>query len=416
MDLGVVNKGLEISRRRKKWLLLFAALGFTGYGAYRIYHLPSVAAKRRRALRILNALVSLAESVSDSAEVVGVVSRDLKEFLRSDTDHIPRSLKQISKIATSEDVSQSLTRFAQAVAAGLLRGYRSERVTGTEPPADSGITRQVMDRLFSEAGSGFASVVVGSFARNLVLGYYSRGPSVDGVGNDGGSSSSDYLSLLDLACTSRSKELIADCIQTFVSTAVAVYLEKTMDINTYDELFSGLTNPNHGSKVTDILVSVCNAFVETLVKTSHRVLTTPNSSSRFSGSVPGMAECSNATESEFSQASSKELEIGSLSTGVRTVGKWADKVSSTLAVRSNRRLVLDVTGRVTFETLRSLVDFILWKLSDGVKRSFNVARDEVVDRGLEVITYFGAKSSVIVTICLSLYLHILGGAKVMLPV
>lgn len=415
MDVRLVKSGIDFAGRRKRWILASAALAFSGYGAYRVYNSPSVARKRRRLLKLVGALVSLAEAVSESTETIALVSKDLKEFLRSDSDEVPNSLKQISKIAKSAEFSESITEVSRALTVGALRGYNSEskgNVNGNGGVL--GFTDHVLDKLFTPAGSGFVSVVVGSLARNLVMAIFmDRRSSLQSETE--GSSVPGWLNVL---CDDRVKDLVGDCIQQFVSTAVTIFLEKTMDINTYDELFSGMTNPKHEKKVREMLVSVCNGAVETLVKTSHQVL----KSSRSNANSYSVSPCLAVEGSKGLRFTGVDWKQGVLSHkslrdsyGPPKNSGWVDKVSSTLAVPSNRRLVLDVTGRVTFETVRSLLEYLMEKLHDGVRQSVNAVHDEVVDRGIEVVRYATAKSSIITTLCLSLCLHILDGAAILAP-
>lgn len=111
---------------------------------------------------------------------------------------------------------------------------------------------------------------------------------------------------------------------------------------------------------------------------------------------------------------SKRLEDMSQPVDLQSNG-WLSCVSSTLAVPHNRRFVLYVTGRVIFETAKSLVEFFMWQLSESLKRNASVIHQEFVERGPDVVTFVGAKSSVILTICLALFLHILGCTHVLWP-
>lgn len=421
MDLELVRRQLKFYRRNKKWVVMLALLGVSGYGAYRVYNLPSVSRKRKKLMKLFSALVSMAEMVSSSAEAISVVSKDMKEFLRSESDEIPNSLKQISKIAKSDEFSEALSRVSEALTAGILRGYKGEPKDSVGAQ-DANFTEKVMDKLFSPAGTGFVSVVVGSFAKNVVLGFYAEGSVVDGRGKADGpvlsqnASNSSSERWMSVVCNDKSRELIGDCIQRFVSAAVAVYLDKTLHINFYDELFSGLTNPNHESKIRDILVSLCNGAVETLVKTSHQVLTSPNSGSQPSGLGSPQKEGNPVSRSRFfeHEVISKQCAERVLSNG-RQSNQWFGQAMTTLAVPSNRKFVLDVTGRVTFETIRSFVAFLLWRLSECMKKGVNVVHDEVLIRGRQMVGFIAAKSCVIVTICLALYLHVYGFSRALLP-
>lgn len=397
-------------RRKKKWILILCAVGLGGFSAFKLYHAPSVARKRKRLSNLLSALVSVAEAVSESADTIGIVSRDVKDFLESDSDQIPNSLKQISKIARSEQLSESLVSVTRAVTVGVLRGYESMNRTGGDQTGSSVVDR-VLDKMLTPAGSGFASVVLGSFARNLVLAFYSdqQHNHSGGESNSINSNSETVLAWVDVVCGDRCGELIGNCVQLFVSTAVAVYLDKTMHINTYDDFFAGLTNPKHETNVRDMLVSVCNGAVETLVKTSHHVITSSN------------ADVGSGSDSYLSIGETlrnEDLGIGmpSIQSKVdvcddENKSGWVSKVSSSLAVPSNRRLVLDVTGRVTFETVRSFMEFVLQTFCASVRRCAHIVHEAV----LEIVRYVAAKSSVVVTICLSLCLHMMGGGWALVP-
>ncbi|KAI4326019.1 hypothetical protein MLD38_031376 [Melastoma candidum] len=127
-----------------------------------------------------------------------------------------------------------------------------------------------------------------------------------------------------------------------------VYLDKTMHKILCDALFVGLTNPKHERKVQDILATICNGAVETL---------------KGNG--------------------------------------WVNKVSSTttLAVPSNWRLMVDLNGRVTYETVRSMLEFMMEKSYEGMRQKVDAVQDAVIDKGIDVVRYVTAKSSVVTTIC-----------------
>lgn len=342
---------------------------------------------------MLAALSTAADAAASTAEAVSLVASDLTFFLRSDSSDLPSSLKQITKIVRSDEFSASVSRVSEALTTGIARGIQfgehSAYPSISEPRDGARFTDRIMDRLFSASGSGLVSVMAGSFARGLVMAFYQSESSDGGERLD----SQAVPRWVQLVCRDESRELIGNFVQLFVSTAVTVYLEKTMEINAFDEFFSGLTNPMHEAKMKDMLVSVCNGAIQTLVKTSHHVLTSSNSSSHGN----------KAESSKLEEKSGAELARST--TLIEDGGGWVDQIASTLAVPGNRRFVLDVTGRITFETVRSFLDFVLLKMSDASIRGATSVKEELI-RGLEVLRHLSARSIIIIALCLCLCLHI----------
>ncbi|EAZ15047.1 hypothetical protein OsJ_30455 [Oryza sativa Japonica Group] len=148
------------------------------------------------------------------------------------------------------------------------------------------------------------------------------------------------------------------------------------------QLLAAFTDPKHEAKLKDLLVSVCNGAVETLVRTRRQVAVAP-----------------------------PPTPIVVVSEAQSPHGCVMDTVSSTLAVPSNRRFVLDITGRVTAETVRSLLDFLAQRVSDGARKSIATARNE----GFLAIKHITSKSMAIFTICFALCMHISMGTRFLLP-
>lgn len=409
MDLELLEKGLEYTKKKKKWVLVLGALGFTGYGAYRVYNLPSVVKKRQRLSRLVPALFSLAEMVSDSADAVGILSKELKQFLGSDSDQIPQSLKQVSKIAKSDDFSESLSTITGALTVGILRGYRNESIENGE--CGPAFSDRVIDKLFSDAGSGFVSIVVGSFTKNLAMGLYSEWQHSRGSNFDN-STNQNIPNWVDIACEDKCRELIGECIQLFVTTAVGVYLDKTMNINTYDQILSGLTNPKHEAQVKDMLVSVCNGAVESFIRTSNDVWIMNSKHNSTYSKIE--FEDGFSVRDEKSSIRAKLIPTKRFTDKIQQNG-WARKMTTTLAMPSNRKLVLDMTKTVTFQTVRSFLDFLLEKLSECMRRGVDVVHQDVVDRGVEAMRHMSGKSSAVATLCITLCLNILNSPWILAP-
>lgn len=510
-----------------------------GYCSYSLYTSEAWRRRKQQIVRLVKAFSLLSDAAHEGAESAALISSDLKHFLRSDEDELPRSLRQALKLAHSPDVQHSCTLLSAALTRGLLRGFALScppsfppviRNRSNVPPEDlsckeikeichiscsgsSGshkrggqytedwqelgfkssrrvgstveiegrrhqkgskqqeeLPERLLGKLFSEPGVNFASAVVGSVACNIVKALFdgfesqhvsqTRNDRPDSCGDVNKGKSTESV-VVDVLCTKQCRGLIAESIQTLVTTAVSVYIEKTKDINFYHDMVAGIINPAHKDPMKDLLTSVCNGAIETLVKTSHHVMFAkasgvPRANERLeeypeegrwaaeespneqgvqsqlslfnpciSQSVQheGMIDACSSLSSEPMalkrgmkgplQGSKETASCEMPQRGNEGVHSLIDEVSKTLAIPSNRKLVVDVAGTMTSEAVRSFVNVIISTVSSNLRRSKLGAWMQEGDGGaLQCQSKYketAIKSFVLASICLAICLHMLSG-------
>jgi hypothetical protein len=401
---------------------------------------------------------------------VASTSLDDRALSPDDDDNFEESLKECDGLldvdawsnagsvldGVKAQVDSSIARGTkEALQQGLRVDYNSG---GNEAEVQSGkqngkgeLVDRLAEKLFSESGKGFASAMVASASRSFVTSIIEYMNTPNSSSRDAGSESEGGLmkGMVSLARSADGKAVLTGWIQTFVGTAVSVYLDQTMDINAFDELAASLEKPEHRSAITDLLSTVCEASTSSFVRTSHEVLTSDPSSSKQNSTLKAMVPSSDVGElfhdTEGSEVFYDMGEQEPISPrysplkwkGRTVVGKselaptnYIEQISNVLAVPSNRKLILDIAGTMTSSAVRSTIDVSLGKVSAalGVKGKEPASKDQVHEASRrsgvgEKLQAVGDatkatmdKSVVLMTMCFAVCLHsVVGGVRMVQP-
>lgn len=442
----------------------------------------------------------MGEALSQSAESLSIVSTDLKSFLLSDSDTVPRSLRQAFKIGKCPEFQESVTVLSAALTRGLLRGFKAHsRKQGYAISEVESIKRREQGKV--ESKNQTVSREDAEYREIREVGFSAKKPDVVSLDVSSNSiPSSTYKKepgnsqILDVICSDQCRALISHCIQTLVSTAITVYVDKTKDVNFYEDMVAGITNPTHLAPMKDLFTSVCNGAIGTLVRTLHEVMFVKN---ELSGSDPHNHQqqqqtqkfkvhdyseegvglvCSStyvsvhnpqvethcqeivsdgitvervSSDSSYSSGSQDlcqqlclkpQTEVSSLQRIFNTVDNpsrfqsegssnamqsFIDGLSKTLAIPTNRKLVLDLAATMTSEGVKSFVDiavgtvknYLHTNISRGSNRLKSGVSEFTNDRGCQLQTKFrsdaATKALLLATICLAICLHVLTGIRML---
>jgi len=143
--------------RRQKHLLAGACVAAAaGYLAYRAYNSKGLASTQATLLRAAETLQKLGAAAGAAGAALELVSNDLRSFLASDGDEVPRSLRQLAKLARCPEMQHTIT----ACVGAALRG-----ASGPATEAAAAIVDRLLEAVLSERGSNLVALAVSVAAR-----------------------------------------------------------------------------------------------------------------------------------------------------------------------------------------------------------------------------------------------------------
>ncbi|CAI5507187.1 unnamed protein product [Closterium sp. Naga37s-1] len=306
--------------------VLLGAATAAGGGIYIAYKVSNSEYYRRQRQRVRDAWIlfsRLYNAVFAASELSTTVLTDVRAFIESDSDEVPRSVRQILKLSSSEEFQRAVVRTTYSVTEGVLHGvclssaWNGPDETASACPAQGtngvdsssgisgmpvrrmGLVESVLDKLFTDEGRTFASAVVGKAMRSLVVSLVDKLSSPPGgVSASGGATGASSaagsrqaltgweLILVELATNEKGKALLTDIVATFAVNAVGTFIEKTRNVNVYHDILAAVSR--HQELVKDVGAHILTRTAETTVATAMAPIPTERSARQGSSAGAGM--------------------------------------------------------------------------------------------------------------------------------
>lgn len=270
---------------RQKRLLL--AGGAAVALAVVLYKSDAVGGTRRYFARLRAALLAYVDALSAGADTVHTVLADLQRFLASDATDVPPRLRQLARLLASEEAAattqQHVTALVRGVAGGLGHGdaevSRGSSGAGAQqlapasprqqqpwrpPGARAGALDRLIEAALSERGQSLVSVAVSLGARNLVSSFLETQHRLRVA--SGAPPRPDIPDrLLAFLAQPAGQQVVALATGAFVSHGVRSYMDESMEVNVYEDIFASISKPQHLEAVKACVGTFARAAVSAAV-------------------------------------------------------------------------------------------------------------------------------------------------------
>lgn len=155
----------QTSSRRRYVAAALATGAVVAYVAHRRGYL-----KQKGSWPLLEALQSYRQALLTGSQVASRLAADLQKFIESDAEEVPASLRQLLRLAQSDEAQRATEVLSSAACRGAVTGAIS---SATEAAAASGIRADTffvsaLEAAASERGRGLISILVATVARQAV--------------------------------------------------------------------------------------------------------------------------------------------------------------------------------------------------------------------------------------------------------
>jgi hypothetical protein len=254
----------------RRYVLAGGLVALSAYVSYHAYRSNAYSRGKGYLTRLAHGISRYLEAFTTGGDIVKGLLHDIETFLGSSTDEIPQSLRQLSKLVLSEEFTAATERAVGSIYRGISGIAKIENEDGARNVNGSNVVDKILDALLSDRGHSLVSVAFTMGTRNLVNAYMESSARLSGAMVCGeltkskvgeGEKDGPLDKLIAFFSSNRGQQLAVMSISAFASHGMQVYMDKSLEVNMYEDLFSSMSKPEHMRAVKECVAVFARAAV-----------------------------------------------------------------------------------------------------------------------------------------------------------
>lgn len=260
--------------RGRRYALLGGAAVLAGALAYKAYSSDALGRGRSALERVRAAVRQYVDALATGADVASALLRDLQAFLASDSNELPPSLRQLARLLQSQEATATAAATAAAVYTGIsgaVAGASRNGNSGKDGTADGQQAQRgggdafdrVLAAVLSDRGQSLVGLAVSMGAKGMVAAYVEASARAAAAAADAGRPPRPDPAdrALDFLSTSRGQQLAVLAVAAAAGSGTRAYMETTLGVNLYEDLFESMAKPRHLDAVKQCMGSFARELV-----------------------------------------------------------------------------------------------------------------------------------------------------------